>query len=261
MPESPTADPSPSQQAAYPPPPGSQPPATPDDLADFFSTPAAAPPTSSSGARPSSTAHIDDMFSAAPKPNVPASRPQPAASPAAASAGAGSRQGQGGPGGSVGAGAGVKPTPKPAPKAAPTSMIDFGDEAALLAENPDLYKGLEEVPGNTKQYSQQSALHLFACRFVCWLLLVYSRPNPFMCMLAKGNLGSELPSDTKRLCWKSLCLCLCHFKHNPCKQIQLLSLCHSVATPLWMFQVCCLSACVCMLQHTLSTCLGNPPNS
>jgi len=26
-------------------------------------------------------------------------------------------------------------------------MIDFGDEAKLLAENPDLYKGLEEVAG------------------------------------------------------------------------------------------------------------------
>ncbi|KAL0035655.1 hypothetical protein WJX79_006114 [Trebouxia sp. C0005] len=47
----------------------------------------------------------------------------------------------------AGAGAGHKAVPKPVPKAAPASMIDFGDEAKLLAENPDLYKGLEEVAG------------------------------------------------------------------------------------------------------------------
>lgn len=85
------------------------------------------------------------MFSAAPKPPPPVNKPQAAASPAALSSTAGSRGVQGG---SVGAGAGVRqPTPKPAAKAAPASMIDFGNEAAMLAEHPDLYKGLEEVPG------------------------------------------------------------------------------------------------------------------
>lgn len=150
MPESPTADSSSAQpsQPAYPPPPGANPPATPDNLADFFSAPAAAPPDSPQDPRAqSSTAHIDDMFSAAPKPPPPVRQPQPAASPAASSSAAGSRGVQGG---SAGAGAGVRqPTPKPAPKAAPASMIDFGNEAAMLAEHPDLYKGLEEVPGIT----------------------------------------------------------------------------------------------------------------
>ena len=160
MPESPTADSSATQQAyppppgtsqpAYPPPRAAAPPATPDNLADFFNAPAVASPSSSfSAAAQSSTAHIDDMFSAAPKPKAPAPRPQAAASPAASSSGAGSRQGQGAAGSSAGASRGVRPPPqKPAPKAAPTSMIDFGDEAALLAEDPDLYKGLEEVAGN-----------------------------------------------------------------------------------------------------------------
>ena len=148
MPESPTGDSSPAQpsQPAYPPPPDATPPATPDNLADFFSTPAAGPPGSTPNpTAQSSTAHIDDMFSAAPKPPPRVSKPQAAASPAAAPSGAG---GRGVPGGSAGAGAGVsQPTPKPAPKAAPASMIDFGNEAAMLAEHPDLYKGLEEVPG------------------------------------------------------------------------------------------------------------------
>ena len=195
MPESPTADASSAQQA-YPPPPGSHPPATPDNLADFFSASAAASPTSSSSPRPpSSTAHIDDMFSAAPKPSVPASRPHPAASPAAAQAGAGSRQGQGAPGGSAGAGTGVKPVPKPAPKAAPTSMIDFGDEAALLAENPDLYKGLEEVPG--KQQVTNLTIHLqfyllfplftslLVCAFVSVVLRVHASNSHFLDRYAK----------------------------------------------------------------------------
>ena len=147
MPESPTADSSAAQpsQPAYPPPPGATPPATPDNLADFFSAAVAGPPGSPPNPRAqSSTAHIDDMFSAAPKPTPPVSKPQ-AAAPAASSSAA---SGRGVQGGSVGADAGVRqPTPKPAPKAAPASMIDFGNEAAVLAEHPDLYKGLEEVPG------------------------------------------------------------------------------------------------------------------
>ncbi|KAL3136427.1 hypothetical protein ABBQ38_005683 [Trebouxia sp. C0009 RCD-2024] len=156
MPESPPADQASAQpsQPSYPPPPSSVPPATPDDLADFFSAPAASPGSPSNPTPQSSTTHIDDMFTAAPKPAPPVHKPQPAASSAASSAasasGAASRQGQGGPAG-AGAGGGVRgaqPTPKAAPKAAaPASMIDFGNEAALLAEHPDLYKGLEEVPG------------------------------------------------------------------------------------------------------------------
>lgn len=107
------------------------------------------------------------MFTAAPKPAPPVHKPQPAASSAASSAasasGAASRQGQGGPAG-AGAGGGVRgaqPTPKAAPKAAaPASMIDFGNEAALLAEHPDLYKGLEEVPGTCPLQTHQ--FHLLA---------------------------------------------------------------------------------------------------
>ena len=33
-------------------------------------------------------------------------------------------------------------------------MIDFGNEAALLAEHPDLYKGLEEVPGTVGSHKK-----------------------------------------------------------------------------------------------------------
>ncbi|KAA6417305.1 MAG: hypothetical protein FRX49_12729 [Trebouxia sp. A1-2] len=148
MPDSPPADSSQGfaaepSQSSYPPPPGPQA-ATPDGLADFFSAPVAA--SSSSGGRAqSSTAHIDDMFSASPRPSASAAKPAPAASPAASS----SQNSRQSPGSVVnaGAGAGHKAVPKPVPKAAPASMIDFGDEAKLLAENPDLYKGLEEVAG------------------------------------------------------------------------------------------------------------------
>ncbi|KAL0025471.1 hypothetical protein WJX77_003681 [Trebouxia sp. C0004] len=145
MPDSPPADSSQAfaaelSQSPYPVPPGPQA-ATPDGLADFFSAPVAAS-SSSEGRAQSSTAHIDDMFSAGP---TPAPKPSAAASPAASSS-QNSRQSPGG-GVSAGAGTGSKAVPKPAPKAAPASMIDFGDEAKLLAENPDLYKGLEEVAG------------------------------------------------------------------------------------------------------------------
>lgn len=146
MPESPTAESSQSfaaetSQSPYPPPPGPQA-ATPDGLADFFSAPAAAPSSSSGARAQSSTAHIDDMFSAGPRPSAPA--PKPAA---AASQPQGARGQSQGAVGSVGRASGTTAVPKPVPKAAPTSMIDFGDEAKLLAENPDLYKGLEEVAG------------------------------------------------------------------------------------------------------------------
>ena len=147
MPESPTADSAQSfaaesSQSPYPPPPGPQAAATPDGLADFFSAPAAAPSSSSGATAQSSTAHIDDMFSAGPRASAPAPKPAAAASPA--QGGRGQSQGVGG---SVGTTSGTRAVPKPVPKAAPTSMIDFGDEAKLLAENPDLYKGLEEVAG------------------------------------------------------------------------------------------------------------------
>lgn len=146
MPESPTAESSQSfaaetSQSPYPPPPGPQA-ATPDGLADFFSAPAAAPSSSSGARAQSSTAHIDDMFSAGPRPSAPA--PKPAAAASQPQRGRGQSQGPVGPGGRSPGSAAV---PKPVPKAAPTSMIDFGDEAKLLAENPDLYKGLEEVAG------------------------------------------------------------------------------------------------------------------
>lgn len=147
MPDSPPADSSQGfaaepSQSPYPPPPGPQA-ATPDGLADFFSAPAATA-SSSGGRAQSSTAHIDDMFSAGPSPSVPAPKPAAAASPAASSQN--SRQTPGG-GASAGAGVGSRAVPKPVTKTAPASMIDFGDEAKLLAENPDLYKGLEEVAG------------------------------------------------------------------------------------------------------------------
>ncbi|KAL0050820.1 hypothetical protein WJX82_007764 [Trebouxia sp. C0006] len=149
MPDSPPADSSQGfaaepSQLPYPPPPGPQA-ATPDGLADFFSAPAAASSSSSGGRAQSSTAHIDDMFSAGPRPSAPAPKPAAAASPAASS----SQNSRQSPGGGVPAGAetGARAVPKPVPKAAPASMIDFGDEAKLLAENPDLYKGLEEVAG------------------------------------------------------------------------------------------------------------------
>ena len=172
MPESPNAGSSQgfaaASQSPYPSPPGSQSgfpgqspkpetqAATPDGLADFFSAPsaAAAPASSSVAEAQSSTAHIDDMFSAGPRPNISAPRPA-AASPSSSSGGVSSRHGQAG-GGPVGS----RPVPKPVPKAAPTSMIDFGDEAALLAEHPDLYKGLEEVAG---QYD----LFCCVCLSVC----------------------------------------------------------------------------------------------
>ena len=152
MPDSPPAESSqrPGGQAfqpSYPTPPGSnssQQAATPDGLADFFSAPAG-PSASSSGAShtPSSTAHIDDMFSAGPKPKTAAA----AAASSAQSSSVNARS-QGAPSSSSGAAAGARATPKAAQRAAaPSSMIDFGDEAALLAEHPDLYKGLEEVPG------------------------------------------------------------------------------------------------------------------
>lgn len=147
MPDSPPADSSEGfaaepSQLPYPPPPAPQA-ATPDGLADFFSPAAAS--SSSGGRAQSSTAHIDDMFSAGPRPSIPAPKPAAAASPAASSS-QNSRQSPGG-GVSAGAGAGSRAVPKPVSKAAPASMIDFGDEAKLLAENPDLYKGLEEVAG------------------------------------------------------------------------------------------------------------------
>lgn len=141
MPESPPAEPSgfsaDSQPAASPTPQpaaAAPPAATPDNLADFFSSPAAGP-SSSSGDR-SSTAHIDDMFSAAPRPATarPSQAPQPSAAPSTSSSA-------------------PRPAARPPPAvsrpAVPASMIDFGDEAAMLAQNPELYKGLEAVQGNT----------------------------------------------------------------------------------------------------------------
>lgn len=171
MPESPRADSSQGLAAepahsSYPPPPGPQP-ATPDGLADFFSTPAA--PTPSSGAGPqSSTAHIDDMFSAGPRPKAPAPKPQaaPAAASSSSSGNAGSRQAHGS-GSCAGIGLGTRPVPKPVPKPAPASMIDFGDEAALLAENPDLYKGLEEVAGERQSCRCASSLVTMARLYLC----------------------------------------------------------------------------------------------
>ena len=157
LPESPPAEPSgfstDTQTAAQPSPIPTPPTAaTPDGLADFFSTSATEPaPFSSSAADRSSTAHIDDMFSAAPKP-VASQRPNQASSGAAPatrgsqSSASSSSAGVGAGGGSAPRGAAAAPKPAARPPA-PSSMIDFGDEAAMLAQNPDLYQGLEAVEG------------------------------------------------------------------------------------------------------------------
>ena len=153
LPESPPAEPSgfnmDSQPAAHPAPPPTPPPAaTPDDLADFFSGSAEQPTPSSSAADRSSTAHIDDMFSAGPKPAAPKPARAQQHSQATSGASSVSRGGQDG----AAASSSSKPAasrpaaPKPA---APSSMIDFGDEAAMLAQNPELYQGLEAVEGMT----------------------------------------------------------------------------------------------------------------
>lgn len=156
LPESPPAEPSgfsmDAQTAAQPT--SSPAPPSADGLADFFSTSAQEPASSSYSAEDrSSTAHIDDMFSAAPKPAAVQQRPSQASSGAATA----QRRGQGGASSSsAGVGAGFSggsgpalAAPKPAaPRpAVPTSMIDFGDEAAMLAQNPDLYQGLQAVEG------------------------------------------------------------------------------------------------------------------
>ena len=115
------------------------------------------------------------MFSAAPRPTPPVSKPQAAASSAASSSAAGGRGVQGG---SEGAGARVKaPIPKPAPKAAPASMIDFGNEAAMLAEHPDLYKGLEEVAGIVTLYNTLNILHNNITHFILLLYNIFINVN------------------------------------------------------------------------------------
>lgn len=148
LPESPPAEPSGfnmgSQPAAYPAPPPTPPPAaTPDGLADFFSGSAEQPTPSSSAADRSSTAHIDDMFSAGPRPAAP--KPARAQQHSQATSGAASVS-RGGQDGAAASSSSKPAAPKPA---APSSMIDFGDEAAMLAQNPELYQGLEAVEGMT----------------------------------------------------------------------------------------------------------------
>ena len=155
LPESPPAEPSnfgtDSQSAAYPAPHPTPPPAaTPDGLADFFSGSAEQATPSSSAADRSSTAHIDDMFSAGPRPAAP--KPAAPQQPNQATTGAPSSAARGAHGSAAASSSAFRPAaPRPAaPKpAAPSSMIDFGDEAAMLAQNPDLYQGLEAVEGVT----------------------------------------------------------------------------------------------------------------